>query len=71
MAITDKNMPGMTSPEVRSRIAAVRPDLPVIICTGHSETLTRETALQEGFRGYLQKPVTSNDFLKSLGEALP
>ena len=36
---------------------AIRPDIPIIIATGHGRGLTREAALELGFRDMLEKPV--------------
>jgi len=59
-------MPGLTGAELAREALAVRPDLPVLICTGYSETLDRATALADGARDLLPKPLN----LLALADAL-
>jgi CheY-like chemotaxis protein len=49
-----------------ARLHAVRPDLPVILCTGFSEGLTREAARKAGISELLLKPVLRGDLAKAL-----
>ncbi|MCP4571096.1 MAG: PAS domain S-box protein [bacterium] len=58
LVITDMTMSGMIGTDFAGELLAVRPDLPVILCTGYSETVTRESALALGVRSFLMKPVT-------------
>lgn len=57
MVITDMTMPGMTGFELAGEIQDIVPDLPVVLCTGYSELLTKEKALENGIRKVLMKPV--------------
>ncbi len=58
LVITDQTMPEMTGLELMHEILRLRSDLPVILCTGFSEQLDEESALKEGARHLLMKPVT-------------
>jgi CheY-like chemotaxis protein len=64
--VTDQMMPGMTGAELAAEALRIRPDTPIILCTGYSETLTPERAREIGIREYLRKPVA----MRSLAEAL-
>ncbi len=44
LVITDQAMPEMTGVQLTRELLAVRPDIPVILCTGHSETVSSESA---------------------------
>ncbi|MFZ4395123.1 MAG: hybrid sensor histidine kinase/response regulator, partial [Kiritimatiellia bacterium] len=56
LLITDQTMPVLTGMELSVRMLAIRPELPVILCTGlHSAELC-ERAAQSGIRRVLQKP---------------
>jgi PAS domain S-box-containing protein len=57
LLITDMTMPEMTGDELARRVMAVRPQLPVILCTGYSERITEEAAEALGIRGFVMKPV--------------
>jgi len=57
LVITDMTMPEMTGDELARRLLAIRPDLPIILCTGYSERITEEAAEALGIRGFAMKPV--------------
>lgn len=61
IVITDFTMPGMNGLNLAKRMLEVRPVLPIIICTGYSELLDRESAAAAGVEGFLQKPVLKED----------
>ncbi len=58
LVITDMTMPVMGGEELASRILKIRPDIPVILCTGYSAGLTRDRAFSIGIREVLEKPVS-------------
>ncbi|MBN2192937.1 MAG: PAS domain S-box protein [Polyangiaceae bacterium] len=60
LVITDQTMQHMTGDRLAREVHAVRPDLPIVICTGFSETLTEERALALGASALLEKPVSLN-----------
>ncbi|MBR9979471.1 MAG: PAS domain S-box protein, partial [Desulfatitalea sp.] len=57
VVITDMAMPRMTGQRLAVEIQALRPDLPVILCTGFSETIDQQPSGANGIQGYLMKPV--------------
>ncbi len=57
LVITDMTMPGLTGDRLAREILKLRPDLPVILSTGHSERISRESALEAGLAEYLEKPL--------------
>jgi PAS domain S-box-containing protein len=57
VVITDMAMPKMSGIELSRAVRAIRPETPVILCTGHSAGLTREDAFLEGVRHVLMKPI--------------
>ncbi|MCE5270467.1 PAS domain S-box protein [bacterium] len=56
LVITDQTMPGMTGLELAIKILSIRPDLPVIICTGYSEKITPQIVSQYGIKEMILKP---------------
>lgn len=70
LVITDMTMPSMTGAELAQKILGIRPDLPIILCTGQSELINREKALAMGVCAYLNKPATKHDFLSTIRKAL-
>ncbi len=55
LLITDYTMPKFTGTELASEIFKIKPDFPVILCSGFSETLNKEHAA--GIREFLMKPL--------------
>jgi two-component system response regulator CpxR len=55
--ILDLKMPGIDGIEVLRRVKETRPDIEVIILTGHGSDVDRETCMKLGAYAYLQKPV--------------
>jgi PAS domain S-box-containing protein len=57
LLITDQTMPHITGEALAREALRLRPDLPVIVCTGHQERLPAERASQIGIRACLTKPI--------------
>jgi CheY-like chemotaxis protein/anti-sigma regulatory factor (Ser/Thr protein kinase) len=70
VVISDQTMPGMTGAELSRELLAIRADLPVIVCSGHSETFGEEQARALGIRAYLPKPVPLDDLLATVRREL-
>lgn len=68
LIITDMTMPVMTGAELSRQILAIRPEMPVILCTGHSELISREKALAMGIAQYCEKPMDINKLLRTVRE---
>lgn len=57
LLLTDMTMPNMDGRELKERVHDIRPGIPVILCTGHSELINRRKAAEYGFRAFLEKPI--------------
>lgn len=57
VVVTDQTMPGLTGVELAKKLIALRPGLPVVLCTGYSEIVSAEIAKSMGVAEYLTKPV--------------
>jgi len=68
--ITDQTMPGMTGEQLTKRVLEIRPDFPVILCTGFSYTIDEGKARSMGIRAYLIKPVLMADLVQTLRATL-
>jgi signal transduction histidine kinase/CheY-like chemotaxis protein len=69
LVITDLAMPRLDGLELATRIEAVRPDLPVLLMSGHPDERTRR-ALADAKRPYLQKPFTPEELIRRVSELL-
>ena len=70
LVITDMTMPGMTGVDLAKELLRIRPDIPIILCTGFSETVTEEKARQLGIREFLTKPVSLQDLAVAIRRVL-
>jgi len=59
--VTDMTMPGMLGTELIKQVHDIRPDFPVILCTGFSELINKDKADSMGIQGYLKKPVMMSE----------
>jgi PAS domain S-box-containing protein len=57
LVISDLTMPGLTGDVLAERIRALRPDIPVILCTGYDEKRMVEKAENLGIDEFVIKPV--------------
>ena len=70
LLITDMTMPAMTGAELARRIIALKPGVPVILCTGQSDLINREKALAMGISEYLSKPFDMQTILRAIRSSL-
>jgi PAS domain S-box-containing protein len=71
VVVTDMTMPDMTGIELAGAILAVRPDIPVILCTGFSHLVDTARAKAAGIKNFVMKPLTKREIAKVLREVLP
>ncbi len=61
LVITDQAMPGLTGEALSRELLRIRPELPIILCTGFSHIMTAEKAKALGIQAYLMKPLAIRD----------
>lgn len=66
LVVTDYSMPAESGLDLAVRMLALRPGLPVLICTGYGAGLPREQLSKLGVRGVLQKPVALDELCRSV-----
>ncbi len=57
LVITDQTMSEMTGLELVEQLIRIRPDIPVILCTGYTEMIAEDNAGSLGIGAYVMKPV--------------
>jgi CheY-like chemotaxis protein len=62
LVISDLTMPKMTGDKLAKEILNIRPDIPVILCTGFSEKIDEKKAKDIGAADYIEKPLDKRDF---------
>jgi two-component system, cell cycle sensor histidine kinase and response regulator CckA len=70
MIITDQTMPELTGAELTKKVLSIRPNLPIVLCTGFSDLVSREEAKLIGIREYIMKPVDIRDIAKIIRNVL-
>lgn len=70
IVITDQTMPGMTGSDLSRRILQIRPDIPIILCTGFSAIISEEKAKSMGIKEFALKPLAKKDIAKLIRKAL-
>ncbi|MBD3275688.1 MAG: response regulator [Candidatus Marinimicrobia bacterium] len=66
LILTDQTMPALTGAELARKALSVRPELPIILLTGYSETFSIEDAREIGIREYLMKPIIPGDLARAI-----
>lgn len=61
VVMTDQVMPGMLGNELAAEIFAISPDIPIVLCTGFSESFSVENAHAVGITAFLKKPIIMRD----------
>ncbi|SHO44384.1 hybrid sensor histidine kinase/response regulator [Desulfopila aestuarii] len=64
LVLTDLTMPELTGVELSRKIRNVRKDLPVVLFTGYSDSVSREDAEEAGIKQYCMKPVSLRELSK-------
>jgi len=70
LVLTDMTMPNMTGTQLARELILIRPDIPIIICTGFSEKISEESAAAMGIKGFLMKPVVKSEMAKMVRRVL-
>jgi signal transduction histidine kinase/CheY-like chemotaxis protein len=70
LIVTDMTMPRISGDKLSKEILKIKPEIPIILCTGFHETFTREVALELGIRKYVQKPIEAGVLSKLIRDIL-
>jgi len=70
LIITDETMPNMTGEMFAKELIQIRPDIPIVLCTGYSETISEEKAKSLGIRKLLMKPILIREMSETIREVL-
>ncbi len=70
LLVTDMTMPEMTGDTLAMELMRIRPDIPVILCTGFTQKMSNETALDLGIKAFVNKPIDKADLAKIVRKVL-
>ena len=70
LIITDMTMPNMTGMDLANVVMKIRPDIPIILCTGFSELIDEDRAKAMDIRAFVMKPVVMTKMAEVIRKAL-
>ena len=70
LVITDMTMPHMTGDSLARAMIKIRPDIPIILCSGYSQQISEESAKRIGFRAFVMKPILRRTLAETVREVL-
>lgn len=70
LVMTDMNMPVMTGDRLAAEIGRIRPEIPIVLCTGFSERVNQEHMQQSGIRKLVMKPMTMDILAEAVRQVL-
>ena len=70
IVVTDMTMPNITGDKLAGELMKIRPDIPVVLCTGYSKKITEESAAEIGIKALAYKPIVKADLAKTVRKAL-
>ncbi len=70
LVITDQTMPRMSGIKLAQALLEIRPDIPIILCTGYSEVVNLEEAKAKGVREFMLKPFSTGEMAEAIRRVL-
>jgi len=70
IVVTDTTMPYMNGVDLAAKLLGIRPDVPIIICTGFTTLISVEDARKRGISDFVMKPFKIKDIATRIREVL-
>ncbi len=70
LLITDHTMPGLTGGDLARSVLQLRPDLPIILCTGYTAAFSEQEARKIGIKKYAIKPLSTRELAELVRDVL-
>jgi signal transduction histidine kinase len=70
LVITDQTMPNMTGEMLARELLHIRPDIPILLCTGYSELISEAQAKALGVRRLIMKPFVIREMSEAIRQVL-
>ena len=70
LVITDMSMYHMTGLMLAEELLKIRPDIPIILFTGHNEMVDEKIAMDAGIKALITKPVKAHDLVGTIRDVL-
>jgi DNA-binding NarL/FixJ family response regulator len=63
-------MPNLTGAELAMQLLKIRPETPIILCTGYSSAISEDRAKAIGIRAFVMKPVDKKVLAHTIRQVL-
>ena len=70
LVITDMTMPKMTGDQLARELMKIRPNIPIILCTGFSPKISEKQAKEIGIKAFAMKPLVRRDMANTVRKVL-
>jgi CheY-like chemotaxis protein len=70
LVITDMTMPNMTGDDLAQELMHIKPNIPIILCTGFSATIDEQKARAMGIRAFVLKPIVKREIAATIRKVL-
>ncbi len=70
LVVTDMTMPKMMGDQLAREFMKVRPDIPIILCTGFSPKISEKQAKDIGIKAFAMKPLVRRDMANIVRKVL-
>ena len=70
LVITDMTMPILTGDRLGAELLKIRPDIPVILCTGYSKNIAADRAVAVGIKAFAYKPLIKSELTETVRRVL-
>jgi DNA-binding NtrC family response regulator len=70
LVITDMTMPGLIGIDFSKECMKLRPNIPVILCTGYSDLINKKQVAEAGIHSFVMKPYVITNLAKTVRKAL-
>ena len=70
LVVSDQTMPNMTGEMLAKELLRIRPDIPIVLCTGYSEMISEEKAMALGIQKLVMKPILMREISQTIRQIL-
>ncbi len=70
LVITDMTMPGISGDKLAAELIQIRPNIPILLCTGFSQNIAQDKADSIGIKGILMKPIVMKELAEKVKELI-
>jgi signal transduction histidine kinase/ActR/RegA family two-component response regulator len=70
LVVSDQTMPNMTGEILAKELIRIRPDIPIVLCTGYSEMISEEKAAALGIKKLVMKPILMREISQTIRQIL-